>query len=65
MPIGRPTSAGVKTGMTALDMGAGGGYSTELLARAVGSSGKVYGQDYETGARAKERFEARMKTDAM
>src|SRR4051812_15733480 len=56
---------GVKTGMTMLDMGAGGGYSTELMARAVGPTGKVYGQDYETGARAKERFEARMKTDAM
>ena len=51
--------------MTVLDMGAGGGYSTELMARAVGPSGKVYGQDFETGARAKERFEARMKTDAM
>src|ERR1051326_213448 len=56
---------GVKTGMTVLDMGAGGGYSTELMARAVGPTGKVYGQDYETGARAKERFEARIKTDAM
>ena len=31
----------------------------------MGPRGKVYGQDYETGARAKERFEARMKTDAM
>src|SRR5437764_1323078 len=56
---------GVRAGMTVLDMGAGGGYSTELMARAVGPTGKVYGQDYETGARAKERFEARMKTDAM
>jgi predicted methyltransferase len=56
---------GVKSGMTVLDMGAGGGYSTELMARAVGSGGKVYGQDFETSARAKERFEARMKTDAM
>ena len=64
-PVKLLTFVGVKSGMTVLDMGAGGGYSTELLARAVGSSGKVYGQDYETGARAKERFEARMKTDAM
>ena len=31
-------------------MGAGGGYSTELMARAVGPDGKVYGQDYETSA---------------
>ena len=56
---------GVKTGMTVLDMGAGGGYSTELLARAVGPTGKVYAQDHEGNARAKERFDARMKTDAM
>jgi predicted methyltransferase len=56
---------GVKSGMTVLDMGAGGGYSTELMARAVGPSGKVYGQDFEKSARAKERFEARMKTPAM
>lgn len=64
-PVKLLTFTGVKTGMTVLDMGAGGGYSTELMARAVGPSGKVYGQDYETGARAKERFEARMKTDVM
>lgn len=64
-PVKLLTFTGVKTGMTVLDMGAGGGYSTELMARAVGPSGKVYGQDYETGARAKERFEARMKTDGM
>jgi predicted methyltransferase len=64
-PVKLLAFTGVKTGMTVLDMGAGGGYSTELMARAVGPTGKVYGQDYETGARAKERFEARMKTDAM
>jgi predicted methyltransferase len=55
----------VKPGMTVLDMGAGGGYSTELMARAVGPSGKVYAQDHEKSDRATERFEARMKTDAM
>jgi predicted methyltransferase len=64
-PVKLLAFTGVKTGMTVLDMGAGGGYSTELMARTVGPSGKVYGQDYETAARAKERFEARMKTDAM
>lgn len=31
-------------GITALDLSAGGGYTTELLARAIGPSGKVYGQ---------------------
>ena len=56
---------GVKTGMTVLDMGAGGGYSTELMARAVGPGGKVYAQDHDTAPRAKERFEARIKTGAM
>jgi predicted methyltransferase len=64
-PVKLLAFTGVKSGMTVLDMGAGGGYSTELMARAVGPGGKVYGQDYETSARAKERFEARMKTDAM
>src|SRR5207344_3039414 len=64
-PVKLLAFTGVRLGMTVLDMGAGGGYSTELMARAVGPTGKVYGQDYETGARAKERFEARMKTDAM
>lgn len=57
---------GVKTGMTVLDMGAGGGYSTELLARAVGPTGKVYAQNgEEMNARAKQPLEARLKTPAM
>jgi predicted methyltransferase len=64
-PVKLLAFTGVKNGMTVLDMGAGGGYSTELMARGVGPSGKVYGQDHEVAARAKERFEARMKTDAM
>jgi predicted methyltransferase len=64
-PVKLLAFTGVRTGMTVLDVAAGGGYSTELMARAVGLGGKVYGQDYETSARAKERFEARMKTDAM
>ena len=40
--------AGVKPGMTVLDLMAGGGYTTELLARAVGKSGKVYAQNSPT-----------------
>jgi len=36
---------GVGPGMTVADLGAGGGYTTELLVRAVGPSGKVYGQN--------------------
>jgi len=35
---------GPRPGMTVLDVSAGGGYTTELLARAVGPEGKVYGQ---------------------
>ena len=35
---------GIKPGMVALDLSAGGGYTTELVARSVGPTGKVYGQ---------------------
>ncbi|MBL0151307.1 MAG: class I SAM-dependent methyltransferase [Ideonella sp.] len=35
---------GPRPGMVALDVSAGGGYTTELLARAIGPTGKVYGQ---------------------
>jgi len=35
---------GVRPGMQVMDLSAGGGYTTELLARAVGPAGKVYGQ---------------------
>lgn len=35
---------GVRPGMTALDVSAGRGYTTELIGRAVGPTGKVYGQ---------------------
>jgi predicted methyltransferase len=44
---------GVKAGMKVLDMEAGAGYSTELLARAVGPGGVVYAQD---SAAVIERF---------
>jgi predicted methyltransferase len=35
---------GIRPGMVAVDLSASGGYTTELLARAIGPSGKVYGQ---------------------
>jgi predicted methyltransferase len=35
---------GVRPGMVALDLSAAGGYTTELIARAVGPTGRVYGQ---------------------
>ena len=57
---------GVAPGMRVLDMGAGGGYTTELLARAVGPGGKVYAQDSkETIARVRERFDGRMNKPVM
>jgi len=58
--------AGVRPGMNVLDMGAGAGYSTELLARAVAPNGFVLGQfPPDTFPRAKEAFEARLKTPGM
>src|SRR5260370_22446253 len=51
--------------MAWVDIGSGAVDSMTIRARAVGPTGKITGQDYETAARAKERFEARMKTDAM
>jgi predicted methyltransferase len=35
---------GIRPGMVALDVSAAGGYTTELIARAVGPTGTVYGQ---------------------
>ncbi len=36
---------GIAKGMKVEELGAGGGYTSELLARAVGPTGKVYGQN--------------------
>ena len=55
---------GVRPGMTALDVSAARGYTTELIARAVGPSGNVYGQGplLATGATAPPPpFAERMK----
>lgn len=35
---------GIRPGITALDVSAAGGYTTELLARAIGPTGEVFGQ---------------------
>jgi predicted methyltransferase len=57
---------GVRPGMKVLDMGTGAGYSTELMARAVGPSGVVYAQDApDLPPRARERFDERTKKPAM
>ena len=58
--------AGVRPGMKVLDMSAGGGYSTELLARVAGPQGVVYGQDSKAPPeQARARFDQRMKAPAM
>ena len=43
-PVDMLTFIGIKHGWTALDVVTGGGYTTELLARAIGPTGLVYGQ---------------------
>ena len=43
-PVDLLVFAGVRPGMTVLDVSAGGGYTTELLARAVAPGGRVYAQ---------------------
>src|SRR6516164_7577645 len=58
--------AGLRPGMKVLDMGAGGGYSTELVARAVAPNGIAYGQNppglFE---RAQAALAARLMTPGM
>jgi predicted methyltransferase len=57
---------GIRPGMKVLDLGAGGGYSTELVARAVGPTGTVYGQNSrEMGEKAAALFGERAKKPAM
>lgn len=51
----------VRPGMRALDMGAGGGYTTELLARAVGPQGRVYAHN----VRQRDTFDERVKKPVM
>jgi predicted methyltransferase len=58
--------AGVRPGMKVLDMAAGGGYSTELMARVVAPNGTVYAQNPpDMSEKMKTAFEARLKTPAM
>ena len=44
MPAETLRFIGVRPGMIVLDVSTGGGYTTDLLARAVGPAGRVYGQ---------------------
>src|SRR5580692_10471907 len=57
--------AGLRPGMKVLDMAAGGGYSSELAARAVAPDGVVYAQNpADLGGKPKTAFAARMTTPA-
>jgi len=57
--------AGVRPAMKVLDMGAGGGYSSELMARAVAPDGVVYAQNPpDLGEKAKAAFAARLASPA-
>jgi len=51
---------GVREGMVALDVSAAGGYTTELIARAAGPTGRVYGQTPRPDPR--QRLAERAKT---
>jgi predicted methyltransferase len=65
-PVKLLTFTGARPGMKVLDMGAGGGYSTELMARAVAPNGVVYAQNMPNlFQKAKANFDARMQSPAM
>ena len=66
-PVKLLNFAGVKEGMKVLDMEAGAGYTTELLARAVGPNGVVYAQDSAEvlERQVKGKFDARSKNPVM
>lgn len=59
--------SGVEPGMKVADLGASSGYTTELLARAVGPEGSVYGQNtpYVLEKYVKESWPARLARPSM
>jgi len=62
-PVKLLAFTGVKPGMKVLDMGAGAGYSTDIVARVVGPTGKVYAQNPpEAASRIRERLEQRVSS---
>ena len=57
-PVDLLQFAGVRPGMRVLDVATGGGYTSQLLALAVGPSGKLWAQTPTPGAALKERMAA-------
>src|SRR3974390_77054 len=66
-PVKLLSFAGVKEGMKVLDMEAGAGYTTELVARTVGPTGIVYAQDSAEvlERQVKDKFDLRSKNPVM
>jgi predicted methyltransferase len=57
-PVDMLSFIGVRPGMHVLDVSAGGGYTTELLARAVGPQGVVYAQTPKPSPRLIDRLKS-------
>ena len=57
-PVDMLSFIGVRPGMHVLDVSAGGGYTTELLARAVGPNGIVYAQTPKPSPRLMARLKS-------
>ena len=55
-PVEVMAFAGVSEGYIVIDLGAGGGYTTELAARLVGEKGRVYAQGLDASRTARNRL---------
>ena len=55
--------ADVRPGMQVLDMATGGGYTSQLLALAVGPSGRLWAQTPQPGAALNERMAAHLQAN--
>jgi predicted methyltransferase len=65
-PVKLLAFTGVRPGWKVLDMGAGAGYSTEIMARGAAPNGIVYGQNPpDAGPRVTDAWKARMEHPAM
>jgi predicted methyltransferase len=64
-PVDLLQFAGVRPGMNVLDIATGGGYTSQLLALAVGPSGKLWAQAPQPGNALKERLAAHPQANFM